>query len=115
MEKAPPGRNFLLAGEAWTVRRLATRVAERADTKPPRRSLSSKSARRLFRVAGPLLRLAGRRLPVPLEQLASLERHWNFDDSRARTELGWMPRGLEEGLATTVAYIRSQESAPGAG
>ena len=37
-----------------------------------------------------------------------------MDTTRARTELGWMPRGLEEGLATTVAYIRSQESAPGA-
>lgn len=110
VEKAPPGRGYLLAGEAWTIRRLAHRVAELAGTKPPRHALSAKSTKRLFQVAGPLLRLAGKRLPVPLEQLDSLARHWNFDDTRARTELAWSPRGLEEGLATTVEFLCRRET-----
>jgi dihydroflavonol-4-reductase len=109
MEKAPPGRGFLLAGEAWTIRRLALRVGELSGTPPPRRSLSARSAKRLFRVAGPLLRLVGKRLPVPLEQLDSLSRHWNFDDTRARTELDWRPRGLDEGLATTLRYLADED------
>lgn len=111
MEKAPPGRNYLFAGEAWTIRRLARRVAELTGAAAPRFAFSAKTARRLFRVASPFLRLTGRKLPVPLEQLDSLKRHWNFDDSRARTGLGWTSRPLETGLAETLAYLREQERA----
>lgn len=110
VEQAPPGRGYLLSGESWSVRRLAHRVAELAGTKPPRRELSVPTAKLLFRLAGPFLKLAGRPLPVPLEQLDSLHRNWNFDDSRARQELGWHPRGLEEGLAMTIEYLRRQEA-----
>jgi nucleoside-diphosphate-sugar epimerase len=109
IEQAPPGRGYLMAGEAWTVRELAHRVAAFGGTKPPKIELSVGSARLLFRVAGPLLRLVRRPLPIPLEQLESLDRHWNFSDARARTELGLRPRGLEEGLAITLDYLRKQE------
>ena len=111
IEKAPPGRNYLFAGEAWTIRRLATRVAGITGVRAPRFALSAKTARRLFRVAAPLLRLTGRKLPVPLEQLDSLQRHWNFDDSRAQAELGWKKRPLEQGLVETLAYLQAQEAA----
>ena len=109
IESAPPGRDYLLAGEAWSIRQLAGRVAELSGTRPPRRALSARTAKRLFRAAGPLLRLLGKRLPIPLEQLDSLERHWNFDDGRARRELGWRPRRLEEGLQITVDFLRREE------
>lgn len=110
VEQAPPGRGYLLSGESWSVRQLAHRVAELAGAKPPRRELSVPTARLLFRLFGPLLKLAGRPLPVPLEQLDSLSRHWNFDDARARQELGWRPRGLEEGLGVTLDYLRKEEA-----
>jgi nucleoside-diphosphate-sugar epimerase len=109
VEQAPPGRGYLLSGESWSVRKLAHRVAELAGGRPPRRELSVPTAKLLFRIAGPFLKLAGRPLPVPLEQLDSLSRNWNFDDSRARQELGWRPHGLEEGLAITLDYLRQQE------
>jgi nucleoside-diphosphate-sugar epimerase len=35
----------------------------------------------------------------------SIERHWRFDDSRARRELGWRARGLETGLPPTVEFL----------
>jgi nucleoside-diphosphate-sugar epimerase len=111
IERAPPGRGYLLAGEAWSIRRMAQRVAELSGTKPPRRELSVPAAKALFRLAGPFLKLAGRPLPIPLEQLDSLDRHWSFDDSRAREELGWRPRGLEEGLGITLEFLRQQEAA----
>jgi hypothetical protein len=40
---------------------------------------------------------------MPLAQLASLERHWAFDDRRAREAFGWAPRGLDAGLPPTLA------------
>jgi nucleoside-diphosphate-sugar epimerase len=117
IDQAPAGRGYLMAGEAWTVRELAHRVVALGGgigakgARPPQRELSVGTARLLFRVAGPFLKLAGRPLPIPLEQLESLDRHWNFDDTRARTELGWKPRGLEEGLGITLDYLRKQEGA----
>lgn len=111
IESAPPGRGYLMTGEAWTVRELAHRVAAFGGTRPPKREFSVGTARLLFRLAGPLLKVAGRPLPIPLEQLESLGRHWNFADTRARTELAWQPRGLEEGLAITLDYLRKQEAA----
>ncbi len=114
IDQAPPGRGYLMAGEAWTVRELAHRVVALGGApgvRPPKREFSVGTARLLFRIAGPLLKLAGRPLPIPLEQLESLDRHWNFADTRARTELGWKPRGLEEGLSITLDYLRKQEAA----
>ena len=109
IDRAPPGRNFLMAGEAWTIRHLADEVARRTGGRAPGRSLSATSAKRLFRFGGPLLRLVGKRLPMPIEQLNSLERHWNFDDRRARVELDWHPRGLDEGLETTLVFLSRHE------
>jgi nucleoside-diphosphate-sugar epimerase len=111
IESAPPNRGYLMAGEAWTVRELAHRVAALGGTTPPKREFSVGTARLLFRLVGPLLKLVGRPLPIPREQLESLDRHWNFSDARARTELGWTPRGLEEGLGVTIEYLLRQEAA----
>lgn len=113
LERAPPGRGYLMAGEAWSVRELARQVAERTGVAAPKRELSAATARHLFRLGGPILRLFGKRLPVPLEQLDSLERHWNFDDGRARRELDWRPRPLAEGLALTLDFLVSREAATG--
>jgi dihydroflavonol-4-reductase len=104
---APAGRDYLLAGEVATVRALADRVCALGGVAAPRRDVSPRLARLALGVATPLLRLAGRRPPIPAAQVASLERHWAFDDSRARQELGWQPRGLAEGLPPTVAFLNA--------
>ena len=114
IERAPPGRDFLLAGEVATVRQLADRVCALAGTRPPKRDLSPRAARWALTVATPLLRLAGRRPPLPPAQVASLERHWAFDDARARRELDWRPRGLAEGLPPTVAFLAASPPAAAA-
>jgi len=106
--KVPPGRDYLLAGDAATVRELAERVAALGGVKAPRLSVPVGLARAATRLAEPLFRLAGKHSPLPAEQLASLSRHWFFDDSRARAELGWSPRSLAEGLPPTVEYIQSR-------
>ncbi|HEX7185028.1 MAG TPA: NAD-dependent epimerase/dehydratase family protein [Thermoanaerobaculia bacterium] len=107
IDKAPPGRDYLMAGEAVTLRDLVGRVCRLAGVRPPRLSLPVGVARAALAVSAPFFRLRGLRPPIPAEQLNSLERHWAFDDSRARTELGWTPRGLDEGLPPTVAMLAS--------
>lgn len=106
MEKAPPGRGYLFAGEVVTLGDFAHRVCRLGGVRPPR-SVPLKLAQVGLGLVAPLYRMRGRRLPFPPDQLTSLERHWAFDDSRARTELGWQPRGVEEGLPPTVEYLKA--------
>jgi len=105
IEKAPPGRDYLMTGDVTTVRGLVERVCRLARVPLPRLSLPVGLARFGLAVAAPVFRLRGHRPPIPPEQLESLARHWAFDDTRARTELGWRPRTLDEGLPETVAYL----------
>jgi hypothetical protein len=51
--------------------------------------------------------MKGRRPPVAPDQLDNLARHWAFSDQRARTELGWTPRTLDEGLPPTVRHLQA--------
>ncbi len=105
IKRAPAGESYLLAGESIELRSLVTEIARLAAVKPPRLRLSVRAAALLMRVASPLYRLRGYRSPLSPAQLASLERHWNFDDSKAREQLGWSPRGLAEGLPSTVEFL----------
>jgi len=105
MEKAPPGRDYLMTGDVTTVRGLVDRVSQLGRVPPPRLSLPVGLARFGLQLAKPVFRLRGHRPPVAPEQLESLSRHWAFDDMRARTELVWRPRTLEEGLPETVEYL----------
>jgi dihydroflavonol-4-reductase len=105
MAVAPAGRDFLMAGDIATPRELAHRIAALGGARPPRLELPIGLARAAFRLAGPILRLRGRRPPLGDDQLASLGRHWAFDDRRARTELGWQPRPLAEGLPPAIAFL----------
>lgn len=104
-----PGRGYLLAGDITTTGDLVREVCRLGGVKPPRLSLPVGLARAALTVAAPLMRLAGKRLPIGPGELQSLSRHWAFDDSRARRELGWTPRPLSEGLPPTVRYIQEQD------
>ena len=108
VERADPGRRFLLAGEVTTVREVSRAVCALAGAEVPRREISARTAALGLRLLGPVLRLFGKRPPVSREQLAPLERHWAFDDSRAREELDWRPRDLDSGLPATVSMLTEE-------
>jgi nucleoside-diphosphate-sugar epimerase len=105
MDKAQPGRGYLMAGDVTTVRDLVDRVCRLGSVRPPRLNLPIPLARALLIAATPFFKLRGRRPPIPPDQLRSLSRHWAFDDSRARAELAWTPRTLDAGLPPTVEHI----------
>jgi nucleoside-diphosphate-sugar epimerase len=105
---APPGRDFLLAGEVATVRSVVERLCALGGVAPPRLDLPVAAARWLMRGMAPLYALRGRRPPFSPAQLGSLTRHWAFDDARARGELGWHPRGLDAGLPPAIEHLRAR-------
>lgn len=105
IERAPPDRSYILAGDAISTRDLAARVAALGGAPAPRRELPLGLAALLLRLAGPVYRLRGRRPPIPVEQLRSLRRHWRFSDGRAQRELDWRPRALDQGLPPTIEHL----------
>ena len=107
MARAEPGRDFLMSGHSTTIGDTVHLVCEMAEVAPPRWKLSVPMARLMVGLMSPLYRLRGHSPPLDREQVANLARHWNFDDARAREELDWRPRSLEEGLPPTLEMIRS--------
>lgn len=107
MAKAPPGRGYLMTGEATTLRSLADRVCQLGGVRPPRLNLPLAAARAGLALSAPFYRLRGWRPPFAADQLDSLERNWAFSDARAQTELDWHPRGLDQGLPPTVEFLRA--------
>lgn len=105
MQAAPAGRGYLLAGETVTTRQLIEELRVLGGAPAPRFELPLRVARGLFRCAELLSPLGLPGPPMPAEQVASLARHWAFDDRRARQELGFSPRGLHEGLAQTLPLL----------
>jgi nucleoside-diphosphate-sugar epimerase len=105
MARAEPGEGYILSGDAISIAELVQRVAELGDVRPPRLDLSVGSAALLMLLTRPWFALRGYRSPLSPAQLASLKRHWNFDDSKARDQLEWRPRSLAEGLPETLAYL----------
>ncbi len=105
IDRAEPGRDYVLAGGVAKLGEVVDRVAELGGVEPPRRRLSLPVGMALARLTAPFYRLRGRRSPLNPDQLRSLASNWHFDDARARAELDWQPRGLAEGLPPTVAYL----------
>jgi nucleoside-diphosphate-sugar epimerase len=97
------GREYLLGGERARLADVIRRAAAVGGHAAPRLTVPSW----LLRCAGALGGLAGRisdRLPAFDEMVrASVGVTYWFDDSRARTELGYAPRDLDAGLRSLLS------------
>lgn len=111
IERAPPGRRYLMTGEAERLDVTVREVCRLAGVAAPRRSLPLGVVKGLAVVGSAWTRLTGRRLPLTPEVVRSISRHWCFDDSRARGELDWRPRRLAEGLPPAVEFLLDPPSA----
>lgn len=111
IERAPPGRRYLMTGQAERLDVTVREICRLAGVEAPRRSLPLGVVRWLAVAGGAWTRLTGRRLPLTPEVVRSISRHWCFDDSRARRELDWRPRGLAEGLPPAIEFLLERPSA----
>ena len=103
LDKGVPGESYVLAGEPVRMRELIATLAEVADRRPPRFTVPTV----LLRALAPAGRFVGPALGFPpnLRELISSSdgvTFWARAD-KARDELGWTSRPLEQGLAELVA------------
>lgn len=111
VDGAEPGENYVLSGSSIELGTLVSEVCRLGRVAEPRWRLSLGSAAFLMLILSPIYRFRGRRPPVSPAQLASLKRHWNFTDQKARRDLDWKPRDIVTGLPDTVTFL--QREVPG--
>jgi nucleoside-diphosphate-sugar epimerase len=101
-DKGKVGESYVLGGEIATMRDLVQTTADIAGRKPPKRELPS-GVIKLAAPAGPVVgKLMG--FPPNFRELITASdgvTYWAKDD-KARSELGYSPRGLDTGLRQTL-------------
>jgi len=101
------GEEYILCGDAVTFRRWIEALARVAGRAAPRVWLPDW----LLRGTAPFARLAapvaGLSSSLVREGMAMAEDvHWSFSAEKARRDLAWTSRSLEDGLRTVVAFHR---------
>ena len=102
LDKGRAGETYVISGPVTTVREAISVVAEVSGKKPPKRTLPTGLLKALTPV-GPLVgKLMGQ--PPNLRELISSADGVTFWASygKAKAELGYEPRGLEQGLRETL-------------
>ena len=104
-ERGGQGRSYIAGGENYPLQRLLTELAELTGRTAPRirvpKAVALATAWGSELVEGRLLR----RTPhVPLEGARMSTTRMAFDDTRARTELGYAPRPAREAIAESAAW-----------
>jgi len=112
LEKGSPGERYLLGAVNWTVREFLIRTAAAADV-----SISRLPAPDMLTWLGawmsePLFRLFGATAPLDVISVEMSQVFWYFDNSKARSDLGFSPRDPDETLQDTVRDLRSRGVAP---
>ncbi|HXV53567.1 MAG TPA: NAD-dependent epimerase/dehydratase family protein [Solirubrobacterales bacterium] len=103
LDRGEPGEAYVLGGEITTMRELITTVGKVADRKPPSRAVPT-GLLKLMTPAGPLVgKLMGQ--PPNLRELISSADGVTFwaKHDKAIAELGYSPRGLEQGMRDTLS------------
>jgi dihydroflavonol-4-reductase len=107
-EQGRSGERYLLTGENVTANQLLERAAAIAGVREPR----FKPPMILVNGAVGAVELFGRvfHRPVPITRdvLQIMGRYAWYDAAKARTELGWSPRPLDQTLAETIEWLRNR-------
>jgi dihydroflavonol-4-reductase len=95
------GESYVLAGDCVRLGELADRVARLAGQRPPSFTLPTG----LLRILAPLVDLVARSNLRETVRTGDRVTFWASSD-KARRELGWAPRPLDEGLRELYAGTR---------
>ena len=101
------GRRYLLTGEDLAIGELAQMVHEAGGAPAPLRRVPYALARTAAGFEAVLGRMSGRtpRAPVTGVRLAGLP--YRFDNTRAKTELGFTPRPIADCVGEAVTWFRA--------
>jgi len=107
-ESGHSGQRYLLSGHDVMADDLLKQIAAIAGVRPPRWRLPTWAAYVLVTVMQAVSVLRGKQPPITRNVLEILGRYAWYDTSRARRELGWEPRPLQQTLEETLNWLRSR-------
>src|SRR5204862_3714563 len=103
LDKGKVGESYMLGGQVTTMRELIETVATLTDRKAPKRALPTPLLKAMTPI-GPMVGKVMGQPPNLSELISSADgvTFWAKHD-KAMAELGYSPRGLEQGLRETLA------------
>lgn len=104
LERGGRGRRYLLGESTWRLHDLLTLVAQLRRRRAPLVSCPPSAWRALVGAARAVAPVVASQRLTP-EALHLLGLHFRFRCHRARSELGWEPRPIEEVLAALLAQL----------
>ena len=108
-QKGRAGKSYILAGPLLTLGQFYETLARHLGVPPPQGRIPLKMLHLLswthHHVPGGKLLTKG--LTVDREAIAMIESNWAFSAQKARDELGWEARTLDEGLPESIAWIKA--------
>jgi dihydroflavonol-4-reductase len=107
MSRGADGEEYILSAQAVTFRAWFSALAHASGRRPPRAFLPSWAVARLSPLAAGAARIAGLSPHLVREVIAmSGTVNWSFSGDKARRELGFSPRGLDQGMRDVIAFHR---------
>jgi dihydroflavonol-4-reductase len=106
--EGPRGGRYILSGERRSLPEIARTICAAAGVEPPRVISPLWLAQLTAPVALGWARLSGAPPLYTPASLATLRAYRKVDGSRARRELGWAPRPLDQTLRETVAWWQAR-------
>ena len=108
-ERGRAGERYLISGENVTGDELLERAAALAGVRAPRLRPPVVLLHALVAALELYCRLRGKPAPVTRDVLQVIGRYAWYDTSKARVELGWTPRPLDQTLQDTLAWLRNPQ------
>ncbi len=105
------GQRYLISGHNLTTDQLLEQAAAIAGVRAPRFQPPRVLLSALVGAVGIVSTLRGKPAPVTQDVLQIIGRYAWYDTSRARADLGWEPRPLEQTLRDTIRWLRDSCSA----
>jgi dihydroflavonol-4-reductase len=107
LERGRLGERYILGGENVLLGDMLADIARLVGRRPPTVKLPRGMLYPIAYGAEVLARLHGLEPFVTMDGLRMARHHMFFDDSKARSELGYVSRPYVEGLADAIAWFRA--------
>jgi dihydroflavonol-4-reductase len=110
-ERGLSGRRYLLSGHNVTTNQLLEQAAAIAGVRAPTFEPPAAILKMAVAALEIVSKIRGKPAPVTRGVLDVIGRYAWYDTSRARAELGWEPRPLQQTLEDTIRWLRDPATA----
>jgi dihydroflavonol-4-reductase len=106
-QRGRSGQRYLISGHNVTTNQLLGQAAAIAGVRAPRFEPPRFLLKAVVGALGIVSRIRRKPAAITPEVLDLVGRYAWYDTSRARTELGWEPRPLQQTLEDTIRWLRA--------